>query len=110
MNILPFLFFLIFFHRISTGKPLTTNQNGKTNLTHTLLKQKDEEVASADELLNEEKDDSYKHLLAHVKSLTRETRGTKKDSRVAIKDVYNLWACLDDDSPNNECCKIGEFK
>lgn len=84
--------------KTSTGKPKTeekTTQPTTTSYDHS-------EVLDDDDVQHIEKQ------LHHLEKIKK--KYLKHDKRVLVKDIPNLFACLDDNSEIHDCVKIRSFR
>jgi hypothetical protein len=54
--------------------------------------------------------DVFANLENSIKSVSNMFNSNNKDSRHIIKDIPRLFACLEDDSKMDDCCKIDHFR
>ena len=54
--------------------------------------------------------DVFANLENSIKSVSNMFNSNIKDTRHIIKDIPRLFACLEDDSKMDDCCKIDHFR
>jgi len=75
-----------------------------------LLPQETKDTPASDTDSKIDDKEAVLHLENTLKSMSHMIHSKKKVSRQIIRDIPNLFACLEDNSKIEDCCKIDYFK
>jgi hypothetical protein len=107
-NALKSVGLIFFIHTMCLCTKTTTKS--PTSIASILLPQATKDTPTIDTDAKDEDKEAILHLEKSLKSMSHMIHSKKKGARHIIRDIPNLFACLEDDSKIEDCCKIDNFK
>ena len=89
---------------------IKTTTKSPSTIASILLPQESKDTPALDADSKIDDKEAILHLENTLKSMSHMIHSKKKISRKIIRDIPNLFACLEDNSKIEDCCKIDYFK